>query len=75
MENITDLSKIPKVDELSVRKVYIEAMLKEAKSQTKDKVMLILGGAFVDDIQSKTEGMVVFLERWLGDIDKEINNL
>lgn len=75
MESKTDMSKLSKVDELSVRKVYIKNALSEAEKQVKDDVMLLLGGAFIDNPREKAEGLVVFLERWVKDIDEEIENL
>lgn len=70
-----NMAKLSKEDELSVRKAYVEKMLKECKKQTEDKVMMLLAGAFADNIESKATGQVVFLERWLKDIDKEIEQL
>lgn len=76
MENeCINMAKLSKEDELTVRKAYVEKMLKESKKQTEDKVMMLLAGAFADNIESKAKGQVVFLERWLKDIDKEIENL
>jgi len=70
-----NMAKLSKEDELSVRKAYVEKMLKQCKKQTEDKTMLLLAGAFDDNIESKAKGQVVFLERWIKDIDKEIEQL
>ena len=70
-----NMAKLSKEDELSVRKTYVEKMLKECKKQTEDKVMMLLASAMDKDVESKATGQVVFLERWLKDIDKEIEQL
>lgn len=75
MENITNISKLSRVDELSVRKLYVEKMLEEVKKQTEDKVLLMLASAFEDNVKSKTTGQIVFMEKWLEDINNEIKNL
>jgi hypothetical protein len=75
MEDKLNMAQLSKEDELSVRKAYVEKMLKECKKQTEDKVMMLLAGVLDKDVESKAKGQVVFLERWLNDIDEEIKNL
>ena len=75
MEGKTDISKLSRVDELTVRKAYLEGVLSETKKQLKDNVMLLLAGALVDNSKEKIEGMAVFIERWIKDIEVEIENL
>lgn len=75
MGNKTDMSKLSRADELSVRKVYIEKMLAEIKKQTESTVMLLLAQSFDKDVEQKAAGQVVFMERWLKDIDKEIEEM
>lgn len=70
-----NMAKLSKEDELSVRKAYVEKILKECKKQTEDKVMMLLAGALADNVESKANGQIVFMERWIEDIDKEIKNL
>lgn len=57
-ENV-DFNNLSKEDELSVRKILVEQMLETCKTQFQDKAM-------------KSKGLVIFLERWIKDIDKEI---
>ena len=71
MEDKTNISKLSRVDELTVRK----GMLSETKKQLKDNVMLLLAGALVDNSKEKIEGMAIFIERWINDIEVEIENL
>ncbi|MBY6950327.1 hypothetical protein [Clostridium botulinum] len=71
----TNVSKLSRVDELSVRKIYIEKMVVECKKQLEDRVLLMLNKAFDEDVESKAEGQIVFLERWLQDIENEIKKL
>ena len=70
-----DLTSLSKVDELSVRKAILEEMVKENKNQLKDKAMIMLAGAFDKDIELKAKGTIVFLERWIKDIDVEIDRI
>lgn len=70
-----DVSKLSRVDELSVRKAYIEKMLIEVKKQIESTVMLLLAQSIDRDVEQKAIGQVVFMERWLKDIDKEIERL
>ncbi len=75
MDEIINLAKISRVDELSVRKVYLEKILKECKEQLENKVMLMLSKSFDNNIEEKAQGQIVFIERWIKDIDKKIENL
>lgn len=75
MKETIDMSKLSKVDELSVRKTYVEKMLKNTKEHLESKAMLLLAGAFDDNAEDKAIGQVVFIERWLEDIDNEIKSL
>lgn len=75
MKNTTNLSKLSRVDELSVRKLYVEKMLEEVKKQTEDKVLLMLANTFEDNIENKATGQVVFMERWLENINDKIKKL
>lgn len=70
--NILELSK---VDELSVRKKYVEAMAEQMKKQAEEKIMLLLANAFDENAETKATGQVVFMERWLDDINKEIERI
>lgn len=75
MEESVNFLELSKVDELSVRKICIEKILKECKTQVEDKAMLLLGKAFDDKLEVKAQGQIVFLERWIKDIDKEIEGM
>lgn len=70
-----NLSKLSKVDELSSRKIFLEKAMEENKKQLEDKTMLLLGKALDENVEVKIEGQIVFFERWIKDIDKEIENL
>ncbi|MDU4597579.1 MAG: hypothetical protein E6Y49_06420 [Clostridium sporogenes] len=71
----TNLLKLSSVDELSLRKIYIEKMIVECKSQLENRALLMLSKAFDGDVEPKAEGQIVFLERWLEDIENEIKKL
>ena len=73
--NKKDMSKLSRVDELSVRKLYVEKMLTEVKKQTEDKVLLMFAKAMDNDIENKATGQIVFMERWIENINDEIKEL
>lgn len=75
MEEKINMANLSREDELSVRKIYIEKILKDCKEQLENKVMLMLGKSFDSNIETKAHGQVIFLERWLEDIDKEMKSL
>lgn len=75
MNKTIDMSKLSRVDELSVRKVYIEKVLKEVKKTKENEALLMLANAFDSKSKEKAIGEIVFMERWISDIDKEIKKI
>ncbi|WP_154695591.1 hypothetical protein [Clostridium botulinum] len=49
----TNLLKLSRVDELSLRKIYIEKMIVECKAQLENRALLILSKAFDGDVEPK----------------------
>lgn len=58
--------------ELCYRKSMIEAMIKKAEEENKNEAMILLAQAFDKDIKSKYAGNLALLNRWMNDIDKDI---
>lgn len=77
MENndILNLTKLSRVDELTVRKGFLEKTISKQKEELESKAMLMLAKSFDEQIEEKATGTVVFFERWLKEIDKQIEEL
>jgi len=71
----TNLLTLSRADELSVRKVILQRYLEEVKKTLEDKVMLMLVGSFDKNTELKLTGTVVFYEKWIDEINKEIKEI
>jgi hypothetical protein len=70
-----NMDKLSRVDELTARKITLEKALVTAKGELEKKTMLMLASAFMPDAEAYYTGLVVFYERWIADISKEIEQI
>lgn len=67
-----DYTFLKRIDELQLRKHMISKIVEKLKDQLEDKISMLLSKAFDTNIEMKTSGEIVFYERWIEEIDKEI---
>jgi uncharacterized damage-inducible protein DinB len=77
MENNKQLNflNLSRIDVLTVRKMQIETIIESCKKQLEDKILMLFAGGLDDNIELKTKGQVVFYEKWIKEINDEIDEL